>query len=229
MPSAIAITAHYDDALIWAGGAIKRTLSLGWEWTAIAFCAGESNRREYFEDWCRSLDIRAVALSFQDHPDGPAFSRNDPKALREAVLRELRTSSFEWAFTHSLDPEGEYGFHPNHAEAALTVVSLCDDGCLHVQQMARFAYRRIGGEEALPSVASPAASCFLQLDYEELRWKADWCRKAQAIELRDPALGGRTWLEALSWPCPNPEAFTGEGLRLPRPFAARPGGSVRGS
>jgi len=221
---AIAIVAHYDDPLIWAGGAIKRTRSLGWDWTVVATCLDEPTRREVFVDWCGSLDVRPVALSFRDHPDGGPFSRNDRETMRNAVLKAFDESGPDWIFAHSLDAEGEYGPHPNHAEAARIVATLCEEGVVEPRQVARFLYRRMHGEADLPAVAGLAASHYLQLDYDEMRWKVDWCKKAQELELRDPALAGRTWLERLIWPCPNPEAFVGEGLRLPSPFLEAPRG-----
>ena len=218
MTEALAVVAHYDDALIWAGGAIARSRRLGWSWTVVALCVGEVERRGVFDGWCRALDVRGIALTFRDHPDGRAFSRNDPKSLRGAILGEIGEASFDWVFTHSPDPEGEYGFHPNHAEAAETVAALCEEGLFDARRVVRFAYRRIRGRADLPTVVAPDASWFVLLDYEELSRKAEWCRRAHAVELHDPALGGRSWLERLAWPCPNPEAFEGEGLRLPAPF-----------
>jgi hypothetical protein len=46
------------------------------------------------------------------------------------------------------------------------------------------------------------------LRYSELLLKADWCNKVP-----DPYD-----LEGLGFPCPNPEAFEGDDLKLPKPF-----------
>jgi LmbE family N-acetylglucosaminyl deacetylase len=218
---AIAVGAHYDDAVIWAGGAIKRTLSKGWDWTIVTTCAEEEHRRKYFRQWCESLGVRPVALLFKDHPDGGPFSQNDRDALCDALRRLLRNSAPDWVFTHPLDPEGEYGPHPNHTEAAEALASLAGEGTLGVSQIAHFAYRRLYNLADLATVARVEASHYLQLNYDELRWKAQWCEKANDVESRDPALGANTWLKKLAWPCPNPEAFVGDGLRLPPPFVGR--------
>jgi LmbE family N-acetylglucosaminyl deacetylase len=215
------VVAHYDDPVIWAGGAVRQTRSEGWDWTVVATCVEERSRREYFEAWCESLGVHPVSLLFKDHPDGGPFSQNHRTSLREAILGACRKTTFDWVFTHSLDKEGEYGPHPNHTEAAQTVVSLADERVLPAQSIAHFAYRRIYGLGDLPSVATRDASHYLPLDYEVLRWKAAWCARAQDVELLDSSLGGHTWLEKLAWPCPNPEAFVGDGLKLPPPFAGR--------
>jgi LmbE family N-acetylglucosaminyl deacetylase len=218
---AVAVVAHYDDAVIWAGGTIKRTLSLGWDWSIVTTCAEEEHRRKYFTEWCESVDARPVALLFKDHPDGGPFSQNGRRVLCDAIRNAVRSAAPDWVFTHSLDADGEYGRHPNHTEAAEAVASLADEGTLGVSQVAHFAYRRIYGLSDVATAARLEASHYLQLDYEELRWKAEWCETANGVEFRDPALGANTWLKKLAWPCPNPEAFVGNGLRLPSPFVRR--------
>jgi LmbE family N-acetylglucosaminyl deacetylase len=217
----MAVVAHYDDAVIWAGGTMRRTLSLGWDWTIVTTCAAEEHRRKYFMEWCESLGVRPVALLFKDHPDGGPFSQNDRKVLCDATRNAVRSVTPDWVFTHSLDADGEYGPHPNHAEAAEAVASLARDGILSVNHVAQFAYRRIYRILDLAPVARGEASHYVQLDYDDLAWKAEWCARARDVELRDPTLGGVSWLEKLGWPCPNPEAFAGEGLLLPVPFISR--------
>ena len=219
--NAIAVVAHYDDAVIWAGGTIKRTLSLGWDWTIVTTCAAEQSRRDYFVRWCESLGVRPVALLFKDHPDGGPFSQNDREVLCDAIRGAVRSAAPDWLFTHSLDGDGEYGPHPNHTEAAEALASLAGEGVFRVSQVAHFAYRRAYGLPELATVAGVEASHYLQLDYDELRWKAEWCEAANGVEMRDPALGADTWLKRLAWPCPNPEAFAGNGLKLPSPFVGR--------
>ena len=221
MTKAIAVVAHYDDAVIWAGGAIRRTHALGWDWMIVCTCAVEPSRRGYFLESCDALGARGVALEFVDHPDGGPFSRNAREALCAAVREAARSAAPDWVFTHSLDRDGEYGPHPNHSEAAEAIASLAGEGILRVSQIAHFAYRKMYGVPDLGPVARSEASHYLQLDYDELRWKAEWCGKANDVEMSDPTLGKNTWLRRLGWPCPNPEAFTGTGLRLPAPFVGQ--------
>ncbi len=221
MTNAVAIVAHYDDAVIWAGGAIRRTAWAGWNWTIVCTCAGELNRRRYFLESCAALGGRAVALEFADHPDGSPFSRNDRTSLCGAVRMAAEAARPDWVFAHSRGPEGEYGPHPNHIEAAEAAAALVVGGSVRRERVAYFAYSGLYGLSGLPSVAGSGATHYLPLDYDELRWKADWCSRANGVEMSDPSLGGNTWLEKLAWPCPNPEAFMGDRLDLPSTFLRR--------
>ncbi len=221
MPRAVAVVAHFDDALIWAGGAIRRTRALEWEWTIVTTCAAEHHRRAYVESWCASLGAHSESLRFVDHPDGEPFSRNDRAGLLRDVGKILNSASPDWLFTHSLDDRGEYGRHPNHAEAADVAVALARAASLKVSRVAHFAYCRVYGGARVPTVARLESTHYLALDYDDLRWKAEWCARANSVESADPSLGENTYLRRLHWPCPNPEAFSGDGLALPPPFAAR--------
>jgi len=214
---ALAITAHYDDALIWAGGAIRQTKALGWTWTVLATCVDEESRRAYFAAWCASVGVRGVALRFVDHPDGKPFSRNNRDGLYDAVADGVGREPFDWVFTHNPDPNAEYGPHPNHNEAARTALRLIDSGASG-GRLARFSYRRLYPSDSSAAVASPDASHTVPLDYGQLQWKAAWCSRAHALEAADVRLNGRSWLERLAWPCPNPEAFLVQGATLPSPF-----------
>ncbi len=218
MTHALAVVAHFDDAAIWAGSAIRRTRTLGWEWTIVCTCAAEESRRRYFLEFCAELGARGIALEFIDHPDGDPFSRNSRVAMAARVAAAVGGAAVDWVFSHSSDAAGEYGAHPNHAEAAQTVADLIASCALQPRGVAQFAYRRFLAGRAGPPVAQPDASQIFVLDYEEISWKAAWCARARDVETRDPALGGRSWLEGLAWPCPSPEAFTVTGNPLPRPF-----------
>lgn len=220
MSQAAAVVAHFDDAVIWAGGAIRRTRRLGWDWTIVCTCAAEPMRRAYFLASCEALGARGVALEFADHPDGKPFSCNDHRALVEGIRVAAGQEPLDWVFTHNADRHGEYGLHPNHAEAARGVLELVRSGGLTSRGVVEFSYRRLGGA-AGPPVARPSASHILALDYDELAFKADWCARARDVELVDPTLGGVSWLEGLGWPCPNPEAFSIRGAGLPPPFVRR--------
>ncbi len=217
MTNGLVIVAHYDDPLIWAGGAIRRTAARGWNWTIVATCVEVGGRKRYFEQWCGTLGVQGIDFAYADHPDGRPFSRNDRRAMTKAVFDALQSTRFDWVFTHNAGAEGEYGFHPNHAEAAEIVTSLVDAGLIVDRQIVHFCYRRAYGLLDLPAVGGARASHVLPLDYRELAWKAKWCERARDVEIRDPLLAGFTWLDRLSWPCPNPEAFDGCGS-LPPPF-----------
>ena len=226
MTNALAVVAHFDDAIIWTGGAIRKTRALGWDWTILCTCAAEEGRRAYFLESCDALGAHGLALEFVDHPDGGPFSRNGRHALSDAVREAIHAASgsgrrIDWVFTHNSDAEGEYGPHPNHTEAALVVSDLVAKRILHPSCVVHFAYRRLYGAPEAATAARIDASHVLQLDYDELAWKAAWCARARDVELRDPTLGRVSWLEKLAWPCPNPEGFSGQALVLPPPFAGR--------
>jgi len=213
--------AHFDDAVIWAGGAIRKTRALGWDWTVVCTCAAEGSRRHYFLASCEALGAHGIALDFLDHPDGAAFSRNDRLDLAAAVKAAVG-GHIDWVFTHSLRPTGEYGFHPNHTEAALAATELVESGVLlRPHGVAHFAYGRIYNLPSISTAATPDATHYVQLDYDDLAWKAAWCAHARDVELLDPTLGGLSWLEKLGWPCPNPEAFASADLELPVAFVQR--------
>jgi len=217
MPRALAVVAHFDDAVIWAGGAIRSTRQLGWDWTILCTCAAEPRRREYFLASCDAVGARGVALEFVDHPDGGLFTRNGRQVLIEAVGAAADAGSPDWVFTHAVDRRGEYGPHPNHAEAAQAVLELARRGILPPKRVVRFSYRR----RRVPcdvTEARPTSSHVLALGYDDLAWKAAWCARARDVEVADPTLGGVSWLEKLGWPCPNPEGFHVRGAGLPTPF-----------
>lgn len=220
MTHALAVVAHFDDAPIWMGTSMRRTRALGWEWTIVCTCAAEESRRRYFLEFCEELGARGIALDFADHPDGAPFSRN-PRAAMVARVGAAAGRPAEWVFTHNSDPAGEYGPHPNHAEAAQTAADLVAACALRPRGVAEFAYRRFLRGVDGPPVPRAEASHILVPDYGELLWKAAWCARARDLEEADPALAGTSWLEGLAWPCPSPEAFAVTGHGLPRPFDKR--------
>jgi len=65
-------------------------------------------------------------------------------------------------------------------------------------------YHRSG----LPTVARVGSTRYLQLTYDELRHKLDWCAKASDFEN----------VRNLGFPRPNPEAFSGHDVLLPDRF-----------
>jgi LmbE family N-acetylglucosaminyl deacetylase len=209
---AIAVVAHDDDALLWAGASIRRTLSMdiGWDWTVVVMCVKDEERRKYLDDWGKALHIRTVGLPFYDYQEGPAFSKNDRAEMCHALLREVRDTEFDWVFTHSLRDDGEYAPHANHKEAALIAA---DPAAIGTGQVASFAYGAIYSSRGLAPVARPDASHYLQLTYEELQWKAEWCARAPSSDKQS--------LRNLGLPCPNPGAFVCAGSGLPSPFVRR--------
>ena len=173
-----------------------------------------TDRANFFAEWCASLDVRPVALWFADYQEGAAFYQNERDEVRKALLGAARGEKFDWVFTHNPDDLGEYGFHPNHREAAEVVSGLACEQLISegMARVVHFAYQAIYGCSRVGTVARIDASYYFQLKYDELCWKSHWCGRAP-----DAA----TNLEDLGFPCPSPEAFIGGGLGLPDPFVRR--------
>lgn len=210
MTRALAVVAHYDDAVLWMGGAIKRTRHAGWDWTVVAMCVAEAARRQHFEDACVSLGADHTSTDFVDVQSGDPFDKNRRDGMRKALQGIILQSMYDWVFTHSLGKHCEYGYHANHMEVAQVVAELAGDKkiCDGPARVAHFAYEPIYGG-GIATVAVTCANAYLQLEYNELLWKCRWCERAARLD------GS---LRSLAWPCPNPEAFSGEGLSLPGPF-----------
>jgi LmbE family N-acetylglucosaminyl deacetylase len=210
MPKALAIVAHHDDHVLWMGGTIQRLAISGWHWTVVALCVPDPARREYFFHCCSVLGAVPQAMSFQDHMEGEAFSRNDRDSMRSHLDRAVQGQRFDLVFTHSRAESGEYwARHANHIEARELASELVDSQGLAPGRpsLAYFAYDVIyGGGTA--TCARLDASYVLSLNYSELLWKCQLSRLAPDVDSN---------LRNLAFPCPNPEAFEGDGLQLPTP------------
>jgi len=208
MPNAIAVVAHHDDHILWMGGMIQRMKSFGWHWTLIAMCAPDPDRRAYFTRCSDALGVESQSMGFHDYMDGPAFKRNSREKMRDDLVGAIRGKAFDFVFTHSRDPDGEYGFHANHCEVETVVTSLVKSGELGrgPASIAYFSYAAMFTRSA--TTARSHASYYLQMTYLELQQKCAWCMQAPDVDEN---------LRSLGFPCPNPEAFVGDGLQLPDP------------
>ncbi len=107
---AIAVVAHFDDAVIWAGGAIRRTVSLGWEWTIVCTCAAErSSAAEYFLESCDVARRTSRSRSTSSTTRTAVRSRGTParRCVRlsvrlSGVLRLTGPSPTAWIGTASM-------------------------------------------------------------------------------------------------------------------------------
>ncbi len=214
MPNAIAILAHHDDHVLWLGGTIQRLARSGWNWTVVAMCVPNAERRAYFHHCCSIFGVIPVAMDFQDHMDGEPFSRNKKDLMASRLADATRGQTFDLAFTHSRDRNGEYwARHANHVEVKNLATELTANGSLGINRskLAYFSYDVIHGS----GTASCARldSCFvLPLTYPELLWKCQLSQLAPDAE---------TSLKNLCYPCPNPEGFEGDNLELPEPFVRK--------
>ncbi len=204
---AIAITAHHDDAVLWCGGTIIRTLRAGWRWTVIALCVPDPQRQVYFDSYCAATGVAGRRFTFRDYQSGATFSENNRDQLISTVQEILAESSFNYIFTHSKDQGGEYGGHTNHDEVRLVTEQLVTNA----NQLAHFCYNPEFGYNGRATTARLDSDFHVQLSYDELIQKAGWCRKAPDC---------MSSLKAIGFPCPNPEGFRAmqlpSGLFIPR-------------
>lgn len=214
--NALVVVAHDDDAVLWMGGAIRRLRD--WDWHIISMCnACDEVRKTYFERVCGSLGARAAALDFADYPDQSLELRpNRLDEMKASLLQATHGVVYDYIFTHSRDPNGEYSFHPNHSEVWQVVSSLVAEAKLAASKstLAYFCYYPIYGVPGLGTVARKDAKYYYQLSYSELAFKA------RLIGSHMPAIV-EDLERVLGAPCPNPEAFEGDGLGLPCPFIGR--------
>ena len=211
MTTAIAITAHHDDAVLWCGGTILRTRSFDWTWTVVALCVPNTNTADYFRRYCADVKGMPATYNCRDYQEGPSFKCNTRQALEEGIMRACPNTHFDWVFTHSRDEHCEYGFHANHQEVREATQVLVRAGklCATLERLVYFSYSPIYGGNGRATVARKDSDFYLQLTYDELFHKCTWCRKAP---------DALTSLSDIGFPCPNPEAFEGDGVRLPKPF-----------
>ncbi|MGA2068328.1 MAG: PIG-L family deacetylase [Thermoguttaceae bacterium] len=212
MPTnALVVVAHHDDAILWMGGTIRRLRD--WNWRIVSMCVPDPVNREYLQQTCDALGVKSSPFTFADYQRDAAFARNDREQMNAALLRAVGDEKFDWVFTHNPDEFGEYAFHANHSETVQVATALVQGGRLTtgMDRVAFFSYRLIYGRSRA-TVARLEATHYLQLTYDELLFKCQWTMRAPDAE---------TNLKNIRYPCPNPEAFVGDGLQLPDPFIPR--------
>ena len=204
MTKAIAITAHHDDAVLWCGGTILRTNRLGWNWTVVALCVADLQKQRYFDDYCNAAKVNSQRFDYDDYQDGAAFSRNSRHSLTQEIKRLLAATSYDFVFTHSRDPGGEYGGHANHDEVLQATLDVVPN-----KGIICFSYNPEFGYNGRATTARRDADYHVQLTYEELIHKATWCQSAPDAQSN---------LRAIGFPCPNPEGFRTAVKDLPDAF-----------
>jgi LmbE family N-acetylglucosaminyl deacetylase len=214
---ALVVVAHDDDAVLWMGGIIHRLSD--WNWHVISMCnQGNDMRRHYFARTCRELGVRADALDFLDYQDSnTAAKKNSIADMKQSLLQVVGAKKYDSVFTHSRDPNGEYGNHANHYEVCKVVRSLVAEVQLvkTINRLAFFCYYPVYRLPGLGTVARQDAQYYYQLSYGDLACKVELIRShVEAIV--------NNLEQDLGAPCPNPEAFEGDGLILPAPFIGRP-------
>jgi LmbE family N-acetylglucosaminyl deacetylase len=208
MINALAVVAHHDDHLLFMGATMRRTKTIrGWHWKVIAMCLDPACK-DYFCGSCADLGAKGCFMPFKNYQTDPIFSKNSREEMEAKLRGEAEGTKFDWVFTHSRHPCGEYGGHSNHSEVQQVVTSLVERGQLGqgMNHLAYFSYQAIAGHTApTASFCESHRTHYLQLTYTELEWKLKWCKNTPDS------------LSGIGDPCPNPEAFEGDQLALDRP------------
>jgi hypothetical protein len=223
MINALAVVAHHDDAQIWMGGTICHTRHLKndpWKWKIVALClSGKQNT-----DWERYLScytdfgLRCDVETIQFHHRIKGQSDTEKEKTRTMMIEDLAASckgeKFDYIFTHSNSPNGEYkastnGIHEDHKGVREIVVKFMKEiDPDFSKKLAYFSYRDIDYADGSCSVVADweRAKYYFVLDYEAQIVKNNMCSLAPDKEN----------IKILGFPCPNPEAFEGDELILPK-------------
>jgi LmbE family N-acetylglucosaminyl deacetylase len=209
MMDALVVVAHDDDALLWMGGTLLRLND--WHWHVICMCNdNNSKRKNYFKRTCHELKARGDTLDFRDYQAAnSATQRNSISDMKQALMGITEGNEYDYVFTHSRDENGEYGHHANHEEVCTAITQLVSGG-----KLVHFSYSPIYELAGIGTLARRDADYYMQLRYRDL------IQKAKLISSHlEPIVAN---LERdLGAPCPNPEAFEGDELKLPPPFIGR--------
>lgn len=212
----LVVIAHDDDVVLWMGGAVHNLKD--WNWHLVSMCnQGNLQRKRYFEQTSSKLGARYNTLDFLVYQDMNSVPEpNSIDQMKESLWQLVGCNTYDYVFTHSRDPNGEYGRHDNHHEVRKVVQSLISDDKLMVRRdrLAHFCYSPIYRLSGLATVAEHDADFFFQLSYEDLAFKVELIRSHLTAIVNNLE-------QDLGSPCPNPEAFDGEGLSLPSPFIGR--------
>ncbi len=210
------IVAHDDDVVLWMGGTIH--LLEDWEWHIISMCnAHNEERKDYFHNTANRLGVTANVFAFLDYQNKESSSRlNCILDMKQQLSSLLKNERYDFVFTHSRDENGEYGFHANHQEVCEVVKSLVSEKQIveDFSKIAFFCYSPLYELPGLSTVARQDAKFYMQLPYSSLAFKIG------LIQLHKPEIV-KNLQDDLGSPCPNPEAFEGDNLRLPAPFTER--------
>lgn len=147
---ALVVGAHDDDAAAWMGGTILRLSER--QWTVISLCrwARREPNRDYFEDTCKLLGVTTPIVG--NFVDDQVNRRNDVESMKQFITKAVQDNIFDYVFTHSRAPGGEYGGHANHDETREAVVSLVQEGKLtgSIKNIVYFAYKSCQPDPAAP-------------------------------------------------------------------------------
>lgn len=169
---ALIAVAHPDDHVLWIGGTILRFKN--WEWHILSLCNSHNDnfqpKLETFRSSCSEMNVgKYQARAMRDYQQNEPMEIEQPLKMRKEIVA-FADKDYDLIFTHSINPNCEYGFHANHAEVRGSVNLLIDEGSLKTKAVFYFCFKAQGS--GLPVVADlNSADCKIELTEEEIKKK----------------------------------------------------------
>jgi len=140
------VVAHPDDHVLWIGGTIIRFNEF--EWHVLSLCNSHNDnfgpKRDLFKNSCDELGCgRYKALEMRDYQPRELMEVEQMLKMQKEILA-FADSEYDLIFTHSSNPNCEYGFHANHAEAREATYRLINEGLLKTNGIGYFSYKSGG-------------------------------------------------------------------------------------
>jgi hypothetical protein len=146
MKKALVIVAHPDDETIWMGGTILRNKS--WNWTIFSLCRGnDEDRSPKFKQVCDCYGAQSIIDTLEDEKLKPLSTTNIVKLIKNNLDLNLKSSQFDYVYTHGLN--GEYG-HIRHKETHKAVKKMVNEGSLKCSKLFFFSYKL--GKKSVPEI-----------------------------------------------------------------------------
>jgi LmbE family N-acetylglucosaminyl deacetylase len=211
--TALVVGAHDDDAVAWMGGTIRQLSE--WQWTVISLCrwiGRQEPNHGYFKRTCELLGVTTRIAG--DFVDDQSSRHNDVQSMKNFITKEVQNTIFDYVFTHSRAPGGEYGGHANHDDTREAVVSLVQEGRLaaNTLNIVYFAYKNCHPD--------PAAPFRIELTEREVQFKKQ--ALASPVIRKDMEALGLCDSKSNEIRCDRWETFDTDSPTMPLPFTANP-------
>ncbi len=169
---ALVVIAHPDDHVLWINGTISRFRN--WEWHILSLCNSHNDKfqpkLETFNKSCDNLGAKKYqARRLKDYQTKGLMEIEQPSKMQKEILA-FADKEYDLIFTHSVDPNCEYGFHANHSEVRDSVVGLIDEKLLKTKAVLYFCYKAQGQKK--PVIANLGGADYkIELNREEAKKK----------------------------------------------------------